>query len=76
MINSYKKGVSLIIALVLITVISAFSLGVYASILMTIKTTSAVNNSKIAYYAAEGALEEGLLANSEQRFLSVFMPAY
>jgi Tfp pilus assembly protein PilX len=61
-----KKGVSLIIAIVLISIIVLFSLAVSNLVTASIRQSANVNRANEAFYAAEGALEAGLMANQSQ----------
>jgi len=64
--RSSKKGVSMLISLGLVFVIMFFSLIVGNVVVSSIRQSSNVNRANEAYFAAEGALEQGLLANYEQ----------
>jgi len=61
-----KSGVSMLISLGLVFVIMFFSLIVGNVVVSSIRQSSNVNRSTEAYYAAEGALEKGLLENYKQ----------
>ena len=63
--KNYKKreGVSLLIGLGLVFVIMFFSLIVGNVVVSSIRQSANVNRANEAYFGAEGALEEGLLAN-------------
>ena len=61
-----KKGVSLLIGIVLIAIITAFAMGISNVVISAIRNTGNVNNANMAYYAAEGALEQGLLQSALQ----------
>ncbi len=60
-----RSGISLLIGLVLVSVISMFALIVTNVVVSNIKQAGRVVDSKKAYYGAEGALEVGLLENAE-----------
>jgi len=60
-----KKGVSLLIAIMLIGVISYISLSMTNAVVEATRRAANSNRYNEAYYLAEGALEEGLLINSE-----------
>ena len=62
-INRKQSGVSLIIALILIGVISLFAMLVTTIVLSSIRDATNVTRANQAYYAAEGALEQGMLKN-------------
>ncbi|MBD3328439.1 hypothetical protein GF340_03995 [Candidatus Peregrinibacteria bacterium] len=62
---SKKSGVSTLIALGMITAILLFSLLVSNVIVTSIRQSANVNRANEAFYAAEGALEQGLLANQQ-----------
>jgi hypothetical protein len=64
--KSFKKtrsGVSLLISLVLISIVMVFALGISNLVTSSLRQTANVNRSNQAFFAAEGALESGLLAN-------------
>ena len=63
--SSTQRGTSLLIALGLITVIVLVSLGVATVVLSSTRESANVNRATEAFYAAQGALEEGLLRNQE-----------
>ncbi len=64
--RSTKPGTSLLVALGLTTIIVLVSLGVTTVVVSSIRESANVTGANQAYYAAEGALEEGLLANQNQ----------
>lgn len=61
-----SKGSSLLIALGLISIIVIVAAGVTTLVASSIRQSANVNSANQAYYAAEGALEQGLLVNVEQ----------
>lgn len=61
-----RSGVSLLIALGLVTVIVLFGLIVSNVVVTSIRQSANVNRANEAYFAAEGGLEVGLLANLEE----------
>jgi len=63
---STKSGTSLLVAIGLTTVIVLVSLGVTTVVVSSIRESANVTGANQAYYAAEGALEEGLLFNQKQ----------
>ena len=64
--NKKRSGVSLLIAVLLVSVIVMFGLIVSNVVVSSIRQSANVNRANEAYYGAEGALEEGLLANKDQ----------
>lgn len=61
-----RDGVSLLIAIGLVTVITLFSLIVSNVVVTSIRQSANVNQANKAFFNTEGALEQGLLANSQQ----------
>jgi Tfp pilus assembly protein PilX len=61
-----RSGVSLLISIVLVAIVTVFALGVSNLVFSTLRQTANVNRSNQAFFAAEGALEEGLLQNQTQ----------
>ncbi len=61
-----RPGVSLIIALVLVGIITFFAVITSIGEVDSIRLSSAANNSSVASYAAEGAMETGAEKNLEQ----------
>ncbi|MEZ4086920.1 MAG: hypothetical protein R3B71_01040 [Candidatus Gracilibacteria bacterium] len=61
-----REGVSLIIAIGLVTVITLFSLIVSNVVVTSIRQSANVNQANKAFFNTEGALEQGLLANSKE----------
>ena len=66
--TKYKtsRGVSLLIAMGLVTVIVLFGLIVSNVVVTSIRQSANVNRANEAYFAAEGGLEQGLLENMKQ----------
>jgi hypothetical protein len=60
-----RAGVSLLISIGLITVVLLVAIGVTSVVISSIRSSSNVNKANQAYYAAEGALETGLLKNQD-----------
>ncbi len=60
-----RRGSSLLISLGLVTVIVLISIGVTSVVVASIRDSSNVNSANQAFYAAEGALEQGLLVNAQ-----------
>jgi len=58
-----RSGVSLLISIVLISIVMVFAIGISNLVTSSLRQTSNVNRSTQAFYAAEGALESGLLEN-------------
>ncbi len=65
-LRSKKPGTSLLVAMGLTTIIVLVSLGVTTVVVSSIRESANVTGANQAYYAAEGALEKGLLANQNQ----------
>ncbi|MCA9374623.1 hypothetical protein KC725_05690 [Candidatus Peregrinibacteria bacterium] len=65
-IYRHREGVSLIIAIGLVTVITLFSLIVSNVVVTSIRQSANVNQANKAFFNTEGALEQGLLANSKE----------
>ena len=61
--RSTKPGTSLLVALGLTTIIVLVSLGVTTIVVSSTRESANVTGANQAYYAAEGALEKGLLIN-------------
>lgn len=61
-----RDGVSLLISLGLVSVIVFFGLIVSNIVVTSIRQAANVNRANEAYYAAEGALEQGLMENAKQ----------
>lgn len=61
-----RDGVSLLISLGLVSVIVFFGLLVTNIVVTSIRQSANVNRANEAYFAAEGALEQGLMANRKQ----------
>lgn len=61
-----REGVSLLISLGLVTVIVLFGLIVSNVVVTSIRQSANVNRANEAYYATEGALEQGLMENRNQ----------
>jgi hypothetical protein len=58
-----RSGVSLLISIVLISIVMVFAIGISNLVSSALRQTSNVNRSNQAFFAAEGALEQGLLTN-------------
>jgi len=63
---STKPGTSLLVAMGLTTIIVLVSLGVTTVIISSIRDSANVTAATQSFYAAEGALEEGLLENQNK----------
>lgn len=63
LLRSTKPGTSLLVGLGLTTIIVLVSLGVTTVVISSIRESANVTGANQAYYAAEGALEEGLWVN-------------
>lgn len=61
-----KPGTSLLVALGLTGIIVLVSLGVTTVVISSIRESANVTGANQAYYAAEGALEKGLLINQDK----------
>lgn len=61
-----RPGVSTVVTLVMVAVIGFFALLISINVIDQIRQSSAVNKANVVYYAAEGALERGLLTNLSQ----------
>jgi hypothetical protein len=62
-IYSTKSGVSLLIGIVMVTILLLFGMTVSGMVVESIRQSVSVNRANQAFYAAEGALEEGLYQN-------------
>lgn len=62
-LRSSKSGTSLLVALGITTIIVLVSLGVTTVVVSSIRESANANGANQSYYAAEGALEAGLLVN-------------
>ncbi len=62
----YSKGVSLVIALVITGVMVFFATAASITVVESIRQSASVNSANVAYYGAEGALEQGLYENLQQ----------
>lgn len=60
-----RSGTSLLIGLGVVGVILLIAMGITTAVIVSIRDSSNVNNANKAYYAAEGALEAGLLENQK-----------
>jgi len=60
-----RAGTSLLISLGLITIIVLVTLGVTTVVVASIRESANINRATEAYYAAQGALELGLLENQK-----------
>lgn len=58
-----KGGFALVIALGLVALITIFTMSILSTLIETIRATRNLESADEAYYAAEGGLEMGLLAN-------------
>lgn len=65
-LRSTKDGTSLLIGLGLTTIIVLVSIGVTTVVISSIRESANVTGANKAYYAAEGALEKGLLVNQDK----------
>lgn len=65
-LRSTKPGTSLLVGLGLTTIIVLVSIGVTTVVISSIRESANVTGANQAYYAAEGALEKGLLVNLDQ----------
>ncbi len=61
-----KRGASLIIALGIITIITLLGIGISSYVVSGLKDSANIARSNETYYAAEGALEAGLLVNAQK----------
>lgn len=61
-----KKGISLLIAVILVGIITLFGLIVRNVVITSIRQSANVNRSNKAYFGTEGALEQGLLENANE----------
>nr|MBP7058533.1 hypothetical protein [Candidatus Gracilibacteria bacterium] len=61
-----RPGVSTVVTLIMVAVIGFFALLISINVIDQIRQSSAVNKANVVYYAAEGALEKGLLTNLSQ----------
>jgi Tfp pilus assembly protein PilX len=61
-----RPGTSLLVALGLTTIIVLVALGVSSVVVSSIRDSANANGANAAYYAAEGAMEEGLLADANK----------
>lgn len=73
-----QPGLSMLIAVLLISVIVAFSVGVTTLVIDSYRQAGNVRQSSTAYYAAEGALEQALMVNKmladQNEAIGVSMP--
>jgi len=67
MINNSQKGVSLYLALMIMTVLLALALGISAILFGQIKMIRGMGNSVIAFYAADSGIEMILYLDEECR---------
>lgn len=58
-----RSGVSLLISLILVGILVIFGLTISNIVISSIRESANVNRANQAFYAAEGALEKGLLEN-------------
>lgn len=65
-LRSTKGGTSLLVGLGLTTIIVLVSIGVTTVVISSIRESANVTGANQAYYAAEGALEKGLLVNQDK----------
>jgi len=66
LLRSTKPGTSLLVGLGLTTIIVLVSIGVTTVVISSIRESANVTGANQAYYAAEGALEKGLLVNQDK----------
>lgn len=66
LLRSTKPGTSLLIGLGITTIIVLVSIGVTTVVISSIRESANVTGANQAYYAAEGALEKGLLVNLDK----------
>ena len=62
-VSRKEKGVSIIIALIIVTLVISFALGITNKVLRSTRMSSDAMNNSVAYYAGEGALEGALFAS-------------
>ncbi|MFA5829957.1 MAG: pilus assembly PilX N-terminal domain-containing protein, partial [Candidatus Gracilibacteria bacterium] len=61
-----RRGASLLISLGITTILMLMAVGIATTVTSSIRDSANLNRSREAYYGAEGALEAGLMANSEK----------
>jgi hypothetical protein len=64
--KGFRSGVSLIISIVLVSIVLLFAMAVSNLVVNSLRSSANVNRANEAFYAAEGALESGLMANQQQ----------
>lgn len=64
-LGNKKSGASILLGVILVALIVTFALGITNIVIASIRQSNNVKQANIAYYAAEGALERGLLKNQQ-----------